>query len=144
MVIKFVIFSYPILGYKLQQAWSEYVDSCECGHRYSDNCAHYLSNALIKGGFSDLDGGNGADLRNVSGRIVCCSGRPIRAKELRAWAQAKWGQPKSSRQDGINFVYQERRSDSQGHVLLKNISDMKFKGTGDFPPSKFEIQEYYY
>ena len=97
---------------------------------------------MIKGGFSNLDGGNGADLRNVSGRIVCRSGRPIRAKELRAWAQAKWGQPKSSPQDGINFVYQERCSDSQGHVLLKIFSDMKFKGTGDYP--EYEIQEYYY
>ena len=144
-----MIFSPLILGF--ESAWSQYVHSCECGRSYDNNCAHYISNALINGGFSDLDGGNGADMRKVNGRIVCCSGRPIRAKELCAWAEAKWGPPKSKVQDGIYFVYQERRSDSQGHVLLqkyaylddqhKQLKMSGVNGTGNYP--NWEKQKYY-
>ena len=139
-----------------------YEDSCVCGNSYSadgGNCAHYLSNTLIKGGFSELDGGIGDDKREVYGRIVCCSGRPIKAKQLRAWAKAKWGLPKSSPQEGINFVYQNNGNWfqrlipklSQSHVLLQKwycddqhekLKMSRFKGTGNYPD--WPKQEYYY
>ena len=45
----------------LQSAWDQYTDSCVCGYAYDNNCAHYLSNALILGGFSEIDGGKGAN-----------------------------------------------------------------------------------
>ena len=126
----------------LQTAWSNYTGSCKCGHRYDNNCAHFLSNALIDGGFSDIDGGSGGDLRLVNGFCVCRSGRPVRAKELRAWFGRKWSRH-SKPQNGINAVYQEDYG--QGHVLLKTYKDGKFtghRGTGDYPV--WSTQEYYY
>ena len=126
----------------VQSSWDNYSGSCVCRHRYDNNCAHFLSNALIQGGFSAIDGGSGADLRIVGGFCVCSSGRPIRAKELRSWFGKKWTRH-SSPKDGINVVYQE--SHGQGHVLLKNYSNGEpsgHKGTGDYP--NWATQEYYY
>ena len=105
-----------------QTAYSLYSNSCSCGTKYKNNCAHYLSNALINGRFSGIDGGDGADLRKRNGMIVCPTGRPVRAKELRDWISRKYGGSRSYPQVGINFVYQERRSDGQGHVLLKDYT----------------------
>ena len=42
----------------------------------------YLSNAMILGGFSEIDGGKGVNFRIVNGFCVYRSGRPVRAKEL--------------------------------------------------------------
>ena len=129
----------------LQTAWNKYSDSCKCGHgyeTYDNNCAHFLSDALIKGGFSDIDGGSGGDLRQVNGFCVCRSGRPLRAKELRMWFGREWSRH-SKPQNGINAVYQE--SSGQGHVLLKSYKDGKSTGhvgTGDYPG--WSTQEYYY
>ena len=107
--------------------------------------AHISSNALIKGGFTEIDGGNGEAVRTVNGLCVCWSGRPIRAKELRAWFGRQWTSHKEP-QEGINAVYQERASDHHGHVLLKLYDAQKqqndFRGTKDYPG--WEIQEYYY
>ena len=117
----------------VQSAWDSYSNSCACGQRYDNNCAHFLSNALIEGGFSAIDGGDGCDLRTVNGFCVCKSGRPIRAKELRNWFGRNWTR-RSSPQDGINVVYQEKSG--QGHVLLKKYSNGKStgdEGTGDHP-----------
>lgn len=44
---------------------------------------------MIKGGFSELDGGKGAEYRIVDGRCVCAMGRPVRAKEMRTWFVSK-------------------------------------------------------
>ena len=43
----------------LEAAWNSYENKCVCEHRYDNNCAHFLSNALILGKFSILDGGKG-------------------------------------------------------------------------------------
>ena len=127
-----------------QSAWDNYSSSCVCGYAYDNNCAHYLSNALIKGGFSEIDGGVGANFRIVNGFCVCRSGRPVRAKELRDWFGRKWSFHSSSPSDGMVLVYQER-SDGQGHVLLKKYSggnSIGYKGTGDYP--SWPTQQYYY
>ena len=41
----------------LKNAFDNYTPYCRCGYLYNYNCAHFLSNALIKAGFSDIDGG---------------------------------------------------------------------------------------
>jgi len=73
----------------LQKAWDAYENECVCKERQENNCAHYISNALIKGGFSELDGGEGGNQRIRNGFCVCPKGRPIRAKELRDWFARK-------------------------------------------------------
>ena len=125
-------------------AWDKYSNSCVCGKKYENNCAHYLSNALIEAGYSEIDGGKGENFRTVNGFCVCRSGRPVRAKELRDWFGKKWSFHSSPPSDGTVLVYQEKSS-GQGHVLLKKYKDRKstgHQGTGDFPG--WPIQQYYY
>ena len=114
-----------------------------CGYAYDNNCAHYLSNAMILGGYSEIDGGIGANFRIVNGFCVCRSGRPVRAKELRDWFGRKWTHHSTPPTNGICLVYQE--SNGQGHVLLKKYqggSSIGHQGTGDYPG--WPIQQYYY
>ena len=137
----------------LAKAWDKYRGSCECRNKYGyeNNCAHYLSDALIRAGYNELDGGTEEDreMRLRNGFIVCSAGRPIRAKELRDWFGRKFTKHLIPRK-GINAVYQER-ADGQGHVLLKKYAHScrkrrlifkGFRGTGDYPDWK--VQEYYY
>ena len=128
----------------VQSAWDNYSHSCVCGEKYKNNCAHYLSNALIEAKYSDIDGGKGANFRIVNGFCVCRSGRPVRAKELRDWFGKEWSFHSLPPTDGIVLVYQEK-SNGQGHVLLKKYKDGKstgHQGTGDFPA--WPTQQYYY
>ncbi len=127
----------------LQSAKDNYSNSCVCGERYDNNCAHFLTNALILGGYSAIDGGKGADMRIRNGFCVCKSGRPIRAKELRTWFGDNWSKYSSPKNTGLMLAYQE--SGGQGHVLIKEYKDGKqiaYKGTGDYP--NWSTQEYYY
>ena len=117
----------------LQTAWDNYSNSCDCGFRYDNNCAHFLSDALIAGNYSTLKNGAGFEV---------CKGKgcPIRARELRSMFFIKnWGNPKyNPPRDGIVPAYQEikarRESPSQGHVLLIQFKDGKkvgYRGTSD-------------
>ena len=128
----------------LDDAWKSYTQSCECGNSFKGkNCAHFLSNALIKGGFTEIDGKKGADqFRTVNGFCVCTHGRPVRAKEMRAWFARKWERHQKP-QEGYNAVYQEK-SNGQGHVLLQKGTDPNgpYVGTENYP--SWSIQEYYY
>ena len=127
----------------LQTSFDKYTNSCVCGYAYDNNCAHYLSNAMILGGFSEINGGNGANFRIVNGFCVCRSGRPVRAKEMRDWFGRKWTYHSTPPTNGICLVYQE--SSGQGHVLLKKYQDGRsigHAGTGDYP--SWPIQQYYY
>ena len=51
-----------------------YTNSCVCGKRFENNCAHFLSNWMIN---------NGNLSSYPSGAYCWDSGRPIRAKEMR-------------------------------------------------------------
>ncbi|MEW8351122.1 MAG: hypothetical protein AB2687_22680 [Candidatus Thiodiazotropha taylori] len=116
-----------ILSGSLSRAFSLYTNSCTCGRRYSDNCAHFLSNALIRAGYTM---GSGAK---------CSHGRLIRAKELLRWAQSRPGRTYRNNHNnptitsGYWVVYQER-SDGQGHVCLHQEKPRTYswRGTGDY------------
>lgn len=125
-----------ILSASLSNAFNLYEDKCDCGDRYENNCAHFLSNALIKAGF-----------RMPSWGAKCRSGRMIRAKELRDWAKSIPNVVFKANHNSINsghwFVYQERASDGQGHVCihLEKPDSYQWVGTGNFP--NWELQEHY-
>ena len=89
----------------LDQAWSDFDGSCTCGEVLENNCAHFLSNALISAGNTELNGGPGSLYRTVNNRVVCKSGRPVRAKELRDWAATTLNKAKSL-SDGLYFCFQ--------------------------------------
>lgn len=102
---------------------------------YHNNCAHYLSDALIRAGYVEL--GSPHDCVESGGRCAaphCASvgRRPVRAKNVRCWCDglsathSESVKPKS----GFYAVYQERPRDGQGHVVLLDSNAWTFYGTG--------------
>ena len=132
---------------RLQSAWDNYSSSCVCGYSYDGaNAAHYLSNALIKAGFSELDLGVGADMRKVNswidGIIVCRSGRPIQAMQLRDWFAKNWNKHSTPPRDGLVLVYNEKGG--YHGVVLKKYEHGKCTGHQGTDHADWPIQEYYY
>lgn len=74
--------SAPAAGVRnsLQPAFDAYTETCkDCTCYYPNNCAHFLSNALILGGFNDLHGGKllYCEYRSPKhGMTVCRNDRP--------------------------------------------------------------------
>ena len=133
-------------GYwELSRAYNSYSNSCDGGDRQSNNCAHYLSNAFIKGGFSEL-------ARNNSYINARCYGdfssyyqkRPVRARDMRDWFRSKSSQVlicdswyeiiREMRYAGKTHfaIYQDGGGYWGGHVLLYNISANGYSGTGNY------------
>ena len=77
---------------------------CENKQAFKDNCAHYTSDMMIKGD---------ALTANPSGCYCCTSGRPVRAKELKAKFPGTAHKEPTS---GNQYIYCERNKDGQGHV----------------------------
>lgn len=109
-----------------------------CGGKesdYANNCAHYLSDAFIDAGFSELAKAHSC-VTHRCGSPECTSGerRPTRAKDMRCWFRTKDSRPVSSISRGTGFyaVYQERQSDGQGHVAIIDSGTWKYYGTGWF------------
>ncbi|MGD9108960.1 MAG: hypothetical protein PVI75_07345 [Gammaproteobacteria bacterium] len=111
----------------LELAFNLFRLSCVCGKKYSNNCAHFLSDALIRAGFLGL--------KNNKNMTKCSSGRPIRAKELLKYAKNKKTSFCMSHDtqeiSGVWFVYNEYKG--QGHVCLhREYHDTyDYQGTGD-------------
>jgi len=128
----------PMIQRTLAATAANFQYGCACGENLGNNCAHYLSDSLIRSGYSaDLDGGVGGLYRRYHGRVVCKSGRPVRAAELSAWfaslaTQTFAGEPNST---SAWAVYQERASDGQGHVVIHSHAGTSYAaaGTGDYP-----------
>lgn len=123
----------------LKMAAAYYANRCVCGYRYDNNCAHFLSNAMILVNYNDL---KTSSLITKGGR--CSLSRPIRAKDMRAWFKARAVRSMTNicpaPHHGIWAVYQER-ADGQGHVLLFDTDSWSWFGTGNYPD--WPIQEYY-
>lgn len=127
-----------VLQRSLATTFSGFSRECPCGEDLGNNCAHYLSDALIDAGYDELDGGEGARYRKRNGRIVCKHGRPVRAKELRDWFADQASTTESGEPDDSRYwaVYQERSVDGQGHVVLHHHTTDEgydWAGTGDYP-----------
>lgn len=125
----------------LTDAFNNYRGRCDCGEDLGNNCAHYLSDALIRSGYAaELDGGNGALYRRRHGRIVCRAGRPVRAKEIMGWFVSKATDIHSGEPIGDTrhwAVYQKRASDGQEHVVIHahngTGTTYTWRGTGNYP-----------
>ncbi len=125
-----------IVQKSLADAYDSYRGECECGERLENNCAHYLSDALIRGGFDELDGGRGALYRKHNGRVVCKAGRPVRARELRDWFATQATERFKGEPDDDQYwaVYQHDGYPG-GHVVIHkhNGREYTWAGTGDYP-----------
>ena len=103
---------------------------------YENNCAHYLSDALIRAGYNQLAAAHDCVTARC-GSPNCGSGgkRPIRANDMRCWFADMAPQAPTStveRNTGFYVVYQLRPRDGQGHVVILDSDAWKFYGTGWF------------
>lgn len=108
--------------------WQNSVSPCVCGHAYPNNCAHYLSNALIRAGFSEPSGGSNEK---------CSRGRLIRALDVLEWCKVnkrEFSSDHNSISSGTWIVFQQRSGGVQ-HVCIhkERAGDYSRAGTGDYP-----------
>lgn len=120
----------------LQESFSLYRGRCECGAAYDNNCAHFLTDAMIRAGLPQQFPGAYAK---------CAQGRLIRAKECLAWFKSfstGFAQNHSGISSGYWFVYQE--SGGQGHVCIhhESSSQYEWRGTTDLP--SWPVQWHYF
>jgi hypothetical protein len=130
----------------LADVFDLYRGRCECGEVLENNCAHFLTDAFIRAGYDELDGGTGARFRRHNGRIVCAGGRPVRAREMREWfgrmaTDSLEGEPSDDRHWAV--FQQDPGGYWGGHVALHGHAGRGYEvaGTGDYP--EWRIQEHY-
>ncbi len=125
-------------GKTIEGAAKLYKPSCSGGQTYPDNCAHFLSDALIFAGFSNIAAPHSCvTARCDKPGCTAAPKRPIRAKDIRCWFKenAKTMASSVERNSGFWAVYQERQGDGQGHVVILDANAWKFYGTGWFEMS---------
>jgi hypothetical protein len=141
-------------GKTIEGAAKVFMEECAGGGEYTNNCAHFLSNAFIKSGLTDFDAPHACIKARCSvkeGQLKECKFssqfqyRPIRAKELRCWFQEKATTTVTEAANGSGFwaAYQEKPSDSQGHVAILDTNNWHFYGTGWYSKAQGWTQEYY-
>ena len=110
-----------------------YTNSCVCGEKFTNNCAHYLSNWMIN---------NNVLSKNPAGTYCCKKGRPIRAKEMRK-VFVNLGLTKSyNAPSKYCFIYCENNKTHRGHVYYGTKSSC-VAGTGSADYFGMDYVEYY-
>lgn len=109
----------------LEDVAAAYTQTCACGERLSNNCAHFLSDAFIRAGYTELKTSDAFTTR-------CKAGRPIRAQEVMHWFQTQADTFTEVRPDGgtgMWAVYQEKPN--RRHVTVIDMNTGIFYGTDD-------------
>ena len=112
-------------------------NSCALQDAEVNNCAHFLSDAFIRAGYSELKKINANPLITLycDWNVPQKTGdaRPVRALDMKNWFNSKATERETTIQSNRGFwaVYQERQSDGQGHVLLYNSDSRQVYGTLD-------------
>jgi hypothetical protein len=116
-------------GTKIEGAAKLFANSCQGGDAYDNNCAHFLSDAFIRAGFSELRNAN----QCINARCETSANRPIRARDMWCWFQSKATQAGRTvtRNTGIWAVFQVHETQYWGgHVVIIDSGSWKFYGTG--------------
>ena len=111
----------------LEQVAKAYTQTCVAGDRESNNCAHFLSDAFIRAGYTEL-----LDSPLVTQRCKGGAGRVVRAQDMLKWFQSKAKRFHSGRlkpNTGYWACYQEKPG--RHHVTIIDSSTGKYYGTTD-------------
>jgi hypothetical protein len=111
----------------LREVAMAYTETCVGGDRESNNCAHFLSDAFIRAGYTEL-----LDSDLVTQRCKCGAGRVVRAQDMLKWFQSKHKRFHTGRvKPGTGFwaTYQEKPG--RRHVTILDSNTGKFYGTAD-------------
>lgn len=134
-------------GQTLEGACKKFDGKCSGGGSFLNDCAHFLSDAFIDAGFSELNQSQICVEVRCNQDSTCDLGanlnhRVIRAKNLRCWFAEKASKTATSIGENSGFwaTYQERASDGQGHVAIIDTNSGTYYGTGWYSDWR---QEYY-
>ncbi|RKK73861.1 hypothetical protein BFJ68_g16827 [Fusarium oxysporum] len=111
---------------------SYWYNSCAGGDVQSNNCAHYLSDAFIRAGYTELNPPN----PYINARCQTTARRPIRARDMWSWFQSKARVTSRTvqRNTGWWAVFQLDESVYWGgHVAVLDSNAWVYYGTGWYP-----------
>lgn len=106
--------------------------SCKGGDSYDNNCAHYLSDAFLRAGFTDL----AVPAPCIKARCGTTSKRAIRARDIWCWFQQKQTdfRDKLPSKEGFWAVFQLNEAEYWGgHVVIIDTDNNIAYGTGHYP-----------
>ncbi|GAQ47108.1 hypothetical protein AtubIFM54640_004235 [Aspergillus tubingensis] len=107
-------------------------NSCAGGDVQSNNCAHYLSDAFIRAGYTELSQPN----QHINARCQTTARRPIRARDMWSWfrSKAQVSSRNVQRNTGWWAVFQLNESQYWGgHVAVLDSNAWVYYGTGWYP-----------
>lgn len=108
---------------------AHWMNSCAGGDVQSNNCAHYLSDAFIRAGFTELAQAN----PHIEARCGTTARRPIRARNMWSWFQSKATTTSTTARQNTGWwaVFQlDERAYWGGHVAVLDSNAWQFYGTG--------------
>lgn len=120
------------LAKSIAGAAAQYSGSCSGGDKYENNCAHYLSDAFIRAGYTELLPPNDC----VNARCNTTAKRVIRAKDMWCWFKSLATESRTSlpKKEGFWAVFQLKESEyCCGHVVIIDTDTNKYYGTGNYP-----------
>jgi hypothetical protein len=120
----------PVASPKLADVARYWGKCCIGADQFENNCAHFLSDAFIRCGFSELSAAN--DCVEAGARCTP-SKRPVRARNMWCWFQKKATKTSTAPTKGTGWwaVFQLKESEYWGgHVALLDSDNWKFYGTG--------------
>lgn len=121
-----------LLAKSIAGAAAVFNDKCASGDSFENNCAHYLSDAFIRAGYTELKPPSAC----IQARCGTASQRPIRARDMWCWFQnmATETQNTLPSNDGYWAVFQLNEAKYWGgHVVIIDTDTGTFYGTGNYP-----------
>jgi hypothetical protein len=106
-----------------------WTNACNGMDVYQNNCAHYLSDAMLRTGFTQLNPPSDC----INARCNTARKRPIRARDMWCWfkSMATTTSTTPTRGTGMWAVFQLDESEYWGgHVVLLDSDTWKYYGTG--------------
>ena len=130
----------------ITEGFNRYNNNCICNTSAGQNCAHFMSDALIRAGYLQLLSG----FTTWGCAAAWGSKRPVQAKEMCAWFKGRalvtlkggaYFRPAPG--TGIYVVYQQYTTSptSQGHVCFWDSNNGTARGTLWLP--WWAVQEFY-
>jgi hypothetical protein len=115
----------PVILGAVPQYWMR---ACQGGDAYENNCAHYLSDAMIRAGFAQLNPPSDC----INARCNTSRKRPIRARDMWCWfkTMATSTNTAPTKGTGIWAVFQLDEAEYWGgHVVLLDSDSWLYYGT---------------
>lgn len=113
-------------------AAAQFRKACEGGDSYDNNCAHFLSDAFIRAGYTELS----SPATCINARCGTLAKRPIRAREMWCWFQFMANETRDvlPKNEGLWAVFQLNEDQYWGgHVVIIDTDKNVYYGTGNYP-----------